>query len=164
MSTTTKRAPAAAAVTITRVFDAPVERVWRAWTDPALFTRWWGPANFTAPAAKLDVREGGHYLHCMRGPDGRDYWSTGVYQNVVPMKCLVYSHAFADAAGNPVPAARYGLEGDWPMELLVTLTFSAEGGKTRFTLRQEGIPEAELAMCTQGWNESFDKLDAVFAG
>src|SRR2546426_2253062 len=62
---------------IVRVFDAPRERVWKAWTDPEQVKSWWGPRSFTAPFAKIDLRVGGKYLYCMRSPDGKDYWSTG---------------------------------------------------------------------------------------
>ncbi len=151
-------------LTITRVFDAPREMVWKAWTQPEYMKRWWGPKDFTAPAVNIDLRVGGRYVYCMRGagPDGqvRDYWGTGTYREIVPMERIVSTDSFADADGNIVPAAHYGMSGDFPLELLVTVTFEEEAGKTRMTLAHVGIPEGEMMEMTKtGWSESFDKLE-----
>lgn len=148
---------------ISRVFDAPRGQVWKAWTEPGQIAKWWGPKNFTAPHITLDLRVGGKNLFCMRGagPDGvvRDYWSTGVYREIVPLKKLVTTDSFADEKGNVVPASHYGMGGDWPLELLVTVTFEEEKAGTRMTLRHAGIPAGEMRDLTAaGWNESFDKL------
>ena len=72
------------AITITREFDAPREKVWRAWTDPDRLMKWWGPKGFTSPFCKIDLRVGGKYLYDMRSSEGRDYWSTGTYREIVP--------------------------------------------------------------------------------
>ena len=148
---------------ITRIFDAPRELVWKAWTEPEHVMRWWGPKNFTAPVSKIDLRVGGTTLNCMRGagPDGvvRDFWSTGVYREIVPQKKLVCTDSFADEKGNVVPASYYGMEGDWPLELLITVTFDETGGKTTMTLRHAGMPAGQnRELAEAGWNESFDKL------
>lgn len=159
----TRAATAALAseLVITRVFDASRELVWRAWTEPEHFKKWWGPKAFTCPVSRMDVRVGGKYLWCMRGPDGKDYYSTGVYREIVPRSRLVYTDAFADADGNVVPASHYGLPGEMPLEMLVTVTFEEDGGKTRMTLRHAGMPAGEHGeMASAGWNESFDKLAA----
>jgi uncharacterized protein YndB with AHSA1/START domain len=144
---------------ITRVFDAPRELVWKAWTEPEHFKKWWGPETFTAPVIKMDFREGGSYLYCMRSPDGHDFWSTGVYREIVPIERIVFTDSFSDAEGNVIPASQYGMSGDWPSELLVTVTFEEQGGKTKMILRQAGIPAGEMSeMTAAGWNGSFDKL------
>ena len=62
-------------LTITRIFDAPRELAWKAWTEPERLKKWWGPQYFTAPVIKNDLRVGGKYLNCMRGPDNKNYWS-----------------------------------------------------------------------------------------
>jgi uncharacterized protein YndB with AHSA1/START domain len=144
---------------ITRTFDAPRELVWKAWTDPERIKRWWGPKAFTAPVAQIDLRVGGKVLSCMRSPEGQDFWSTGVYRELVPNQRIVVSDSFADAEGNVVPASRYGLPGDFPLEMQVVVTFEAREGKTLMTLRHEGLPAGQMSEMTgQGWNESFDKL------
>lgn len=146
-------------LTITRNFDAPREKVWQAWTDPERLSRWWGPKNFTTPFSKIDLRVGGAYLNCMRSPEGQDFWGTGVYKEIVPMERIVATDSFADEKGNVVPASHYGMTGNWPLELLVTVTFEEHEGKTKLTLRHEGIPAGQMSEMTEaGWKESFDKL------
>ena len=115
---------------IERIFNAPRELVWKAWTDPEMLMRWWGPKQFTAPACKLDFRVGGTYLYCMRSPEGQDYWSTGVFREIVPLEKIVQTDSFADEQGNVVPATHYGMSEDFPLELLVTVTFDDLGGRT----------------------------------
>ena len=56
---------------VTRIFDAPRELVWKAWTDPQYVMQWWGPKGFTAPVCKIDFRVGGKFLCCMRSPMDR---------------------------------------------------------------------------------------------
>jgi uncharacterized protein YndB with AHSA1/START domain len=144
---------------ITRIFDAPRDLVWKAWTDPEHVKRWWGPKNFTAPYVQMDFRVGGKYLYCMRSAEGQDYWSTGIYREIIPQEKIVVTDSFADEKGNVVPASHYGMTGNWPLELLVTLTFEKQGNKTKFTLRHVGLPAGDMFKMTgEGWNESLDKL------
>ncbi|MBN2118957.1 MAG: SRPBCC domain-containing protein [Anaerolineales bacterium] len=144
---------------ITRIFDVPRELVWKAWTDPRHFMRWWGPKDFTAPFCEIDLRVGGRYLNCMRSPDGHEYWTTGVYREIVPLEKLVYTDSFGDEEGNVVSAAYYGMSPDFPRETLVTVTFEDYDGKTKMTLRHSDLPAGEMSEQTgTGWNESFDKL------
>lgn len=151
-------------LTITRVFDAPRELVFKAWTDPEIVKQWWGPKDFTAPYAKMDLRPGGKYLNCMRSPDGKDYWSTGVYREVVASQRIVMTDSFSDEHGNVVPASHYGMSSDFPLEMLVTITFEEYQGKTRLTLRHAGFPAGpDRDDARQGWSESFDKLDEYLA-
>jgi len=150
---------------ITRFLDAPREKVWKAWTEPDEVKKWWGPAPFTSPSARIDLRVGGRYLLCMRSPEGKDYWSTGVYREIVPNERLVYTDSFADEKGRVVPATHYGLSGDFPLEMRVTVTFGEHGGKTKMTLRHEGLPAGEMTRLTgAGWNSSLDKLAESLRG
>lgn len=146
---------------ITRVFDAPRKLVWMSWTDPEQLKRWWGPRDFTSPFSMIDLRVGGKYINCMRGPDGKDYWSTGVYREVVPPEKLVMTDSFADEKGNVVSGTYYGMGPEFPLELLVILTLEEREGKTRLTLQHGSVKdlnETDAANMEQGWNESFDKL------
>jgi uncharacterized protein YndB with AHSA1/START domain len=146
-------------VEITRIFDAPRELVWQAWTDPKHMMRWWGPKGFTSPACSIDLRVGGKYLFCMQAPDGQQIWSTGVYQEIVALTQLVYTDSFADAAGNRVPASYYGMGDEIPFEMTITVTFEALDDKTKMTVQHEGLPPGEMSeMTAAGWHESFDKL------
>lgn len=147
---------------IERIFDAPKERLWKAWTDPEQMKRWWGPEEFTAPYAKIDFRVGGKYLFCMRSPEGKDYWSTGKYREIISMQKIVYIDSFADEKGKVVSADYYGMSADYPKEMLVTVTFEDLGGKTKQILRHVGFPDAEnLEGARIGWSTSFEKLARV---
>ena len=163
----TKNNPAKAeeqALVITRVFDAPRELVFKAWSEPERLMRWWGPKGFTAPVAKIDFRVGGKFLNCMRAPDGKEYWSTGVYQEIVEPERIVCTDSFADEKGKVVPASHYGMTGDIPMEMRISVTFEDLGGKTKMTLKHFGLPAGEhRSGANQGWNESFDKLAEYIA-
>jgi uncharacterized protein YndB with AHSA1/START domain len=157
--------PAEQDLVITRIFDAPRDLVWKAWTEPERVKQWWGPRDFTCPVAKIDLRVGGKYLFCMQSDSGPDtwqkgIWSTGVYREIVPMERLVWTDSFADENGNVVPATHYGMGDDFPLEMLVTVTFEElEDGKTKMTLWHVGLPAGEMKEQTgAGWNESLDKL------
>ena len=147
---------------ITRLFDAPVERVWRALTEPERVKRWWGPEHFTAPFAQIDLRVDGQYLFAMRDPEGNDYWSTGTYREIVPMKRLVYTDSFADAEGNVIPPADYGMGEDFPMATTVIIELEDLGGRTRMTTTNIGMPRDPMfEYARSGWSTSLDKLAAA---
>jgi uncharacterized protein YndB with AHSA1/START domain len=144
---------------ITRIFDAPRALVWKAWTEPERFMRWWGPKIFTSPSCRIDLRVGGTYLWCMRWPDGRENYTTGEYLEIIPHERLVFTDSFADADGNVVPSTHYGMDADIPLVMQVTVTFEDDGDRTRMTLTHGDLPSGEMSeMTSQGWNESFDKL------
>jgi uncharacterized protein YndB with AHSA1/START domain len=146
---------------ITRIFDAPRRLVFEAWTKAEHLMRWFGPKGSTTRFNKVDFRVGGVMHYCMRS-DGRDYWGLGVFREIVPPSLIVYTDAFADSEGNPVPPAHYGMSPGFPEETLVTVTFEEQNGSTKLTLRQ-GIPETvtERDGTQQGWNELFDRLAEV---
>lgn len=147
---------------ITRIFSTPRELVWKAWTEPERVMRWWGPKYFTSPICKMDFRVGGSYHFCMQSPEGEDFWSTGVYLEIIPLEKIVCTDSFADENGNVVPATYYDMEEDFPLELELTITFEDHNGNTKMILRHIGIPEGITQELTkQGWNESFDKLAEI---
>ncbi|MDD1674407.1 MAG: SRPBCC domain-containing protein [Methanomicrobiales archaeon] len=147
---------------ITRIFNAPRELVWKVWTEPKYVMRWWGPMGFTSPFSTIDLRIGGKYLNCMRSSDGKDFWSTGNYREIIPFKRIVATDSFSDEKGNVVPGSYYGMGNDFPLELLVTVTFEEDKGRTKFTLRHAGLPPGVMTdMTGAGWSGSFDKLAEV---
>lgn len=147
---------------VSRSFNAPREQVWKAFTDPTMVKRWWGPKGFTAPVIESEPKAGGRYLYCMRSPDGKDYWSAGWFKEFTPPERLVAIDSFADREGNIVPASTYGLSGDWPLETEMTITFEEEDGGTRLTMREKDVPGGpDHDASIQGWNESMDKLAEV---
>ena len=109
-------------IVITRVFDAPRELVWQAWTDPRHVVHWWGPTGFTTTIEKMDVRPGGVWKHVMHGPDGTDYPNSSVFKEVVKPERIVFSHGGGKAGGPGV-------------HFTATWTFEAlSGNKTRVTI------------------------------
>jgi uncharacterized protein YndB with AHSA1/START domain len=107
----------------------------------------------------MEARKGGKYLNCMRAPDGKEYWSTGVVNEFIPDKKLVITDSFSDSKGNIIPASEHGMPGEWPEELLITFELEEADGATKLKLMHEGIPKEMHDECVKGWNGSFDKLD-----
>jgi len=142
---------------IERVFDAPRERVFRAWADPEEFSKWYGPNGFTIPVCEMDFRVGGSFHYCMRSENGFEFWLGGVYKEIVPDDIIVFTNYMADEEGNPVSTGK----ADWPDETIVRVTFEDTQGKTKLTLRHEGMPPSEdRDRAGQGYNQTFDRLAA----
>ena len=151
--------PGSEDLVITRELHLPVEKVWQAWTDPETCKKWWGPKDFTCPHVYIDLRVGGKSLSCMRSPQGDEFWSTGEYKEIIPHKKLVTTDSFSDEKGNVIPAASVNMPGNWPMELLVTVTFEEKDGHTLMELRHQGLPPEIIDDCRTGWQQSFDKME-----
>jgi uncharacterized protein YndB with AHSA1/START domain len=150
---------------VTRVFDAPREQVWKAWTDPHYVMQWWGPKGFTSPVCRMDLRVGGKFLCCMRTPDGQDFWNGGEYHEIVPHEKIVSSMYFSDANGNKVEAAEYGIEHEAIDDAYDVVTFEDFGdGQTKLTFTgNETMEDAKSSGQLEGWNEILDKLAEVIA-
>lgn len=154
-------------ITIFKTFDAPVQSVWKYWSEPKYFKQWWGPADATCIACRMDFRVGGTFLNCLRvqDADGKtmDAWATGTYKVIEPFKKIVFTDSFADKDGNIVPPSYYGMA-DIDHELEVALTFEALGDKTKMTLQHtklgETTKEARDAM-EASWKESFRKIRRI---
>jgi uncharacterized protein YndB with AHSA1/START domain len=151
--------------TITRTFDAPRELVWKAWTEPKLFEKWFGPKGTTGQVKTFDLRPGGILHSSMKSPGGPEMWAKFVYREVTPPSRLVWEHSFADAEGNLV---RHPFQAAWPLKLLSTVIFEEAGGKTRITLTWTPLDATEtevkafedgMAGMSQGWGGCFDQLD-----
>lgn len=155
---------------ITRVFGAPRQRVWEAWTKPEQISRWLGPAGTSSEVLHFDLTPGG-WLHTRQtNPDGSVSWGRNNYREIDPPRRLVWEQGFANAAGEFVPAP---FPMPWARTMLTTVLFEDEGAGTRVTLTWEPInpsPEERasfiqmLASMTGGWTGSFDQLDALLAG
>ena len=146
-------------IVIHRNFKLPVSKVWQALTVPEYFKKWYGPKGFTCPSSTMEAKKGGKYLNCMRGPDGKEYWSTGIVNEFIPQKKLVITDSFSDSKGNITSATEQGMPGEWPRELLITFELEDADGITKLKLTHEGVPEEMHDECIKGWNESFDKLE-----
>ena len=150
---------------ITRVFDAPRELVWKAWTDPQYVMQWWGPKGFTAPVCKIDFRVGGKFLCCMRSPDGQEGWNAGEYHEIVPYERIVSSMYFSDSDGNKIDPAQLGIEHEAIEDARdVTLFEDLGDGRTKLTfIGNEPMESAKNSGQLEGWNQILDKLAAAVA-
>jgi uncharacterized protein YndB with AHSA1/START domain len=155
--------------TISRVFSAPRERVWQAWTEEERLKQWWGPKGFTIHTCKVDLRPGGVFLYGMRAPDGTEMWGKFVYREIVKPERLVFMVSFSDPKGG---VTRHPWTPDWPLQWLSTVLFAEHGGKTTVTVQwrpheatdaerktfAEGKPSME-----QGWSGTFEQLTGYLA-
>ena len=145
----------------TRVFDAPPERVYKAWTDPKQLARWFPPEGLTAPVCQLDVRVGGAMRIDMKGPEGepfkgRLFPGKGVYREVVPNRRLAFTFT-PEMEGQAMPT------------VLMTVEFEDQAGKTKLTIQQtlDTVADYEEMVKTgmaEGIAESLGKLAGVLSG
>jgi uncharacterized protein YndB with AHSA1/START domain len=146
-----------ASAVLERVFDAPIDLVWKMWTDPVSFKAWYGPAGATVPVAELDVRPGGRRRVCMAvGPS--EMWFTGQHLEVTKPTRLVYTETIADEHGNPISPESLGMPPKTPGTTEVTVVLEEVNGGTRVTLTHAGVPPESGA--ARGWNAALDKLAA----
>jgi uncharacterized protein YndB with AHSA1/START domain/DNA-binding MarR family transcriptional regulator len=149
-------------LTLKRIFDAPRDLVFKAWTDCSLLSKWWGPTGFTTPTCKVEARQGGSLYIAMHGPTGSE-WDydmpvKGVFEEFDPPKRFVFSnHALFDEKGEP------------QLSTTCSVTFKELGEKTEMTLHivlVKSTPESAAAWAgaEMGWNQSLDKLSAHFTG
>ena len=146
-------------LTMERVFDAPRELVFRAYTEPEILKHWWGPQGWTLPVCNVDLREGGRWHYCMKGPGGEESWGLATYQEISPPERIVYRDAFSDAEGN--------VNADLP-EMIITVEFIDEGGKTRLRSRtlfdtQEALQSVLDMGVIEGMTETLDRLEDYLA-
>jgi len=153
---------------VTRVFDAPVEEVWRAWSDPEQVMQWWGPDRFTCPVAEIDFREGGTSLLCMRAPKefgGQDMYSTWTYGKIDPKKRIELVHHFSDKARTKLDPAVIGMPPGIPKEVPHVITFHPLGAnRTEMTVIERGYTmESARDLSKAGLEQCLDKMAALFA-
>ncbi len=150
-----------------REFDAPLDLVWKAWTDPELLNRWYGP-NVETIIHKFDLKPEGEWLGEMKW-GGNSHFSKVVFKEIIQEKLLVWHHASSDADWNIIPSP---MMPNWPTVLLTTVTFTEAGGKTN--VRLSWIPHeasAEEIECFagamdnmgNGWVSGYAIIDEILA-
>lgn len=159
-------APATPEFVITRVFDAPRNLVWKAWTEAECLAQWWGPKGCKIRVVKLDVRPGGVFHYAMQFNTGRDMWGRFVYREIAAPERLVFVNSFSDPDGG-ITRAPFSQIPTWPLEVLNNLTLTEQGGKTTLTLRGSPINATQEEVETyarmfdsmrQGFTGTFDQL------
>jgi uncharacterized protein YndB with AHSA1/START domain len=151
--------------TIRRTFDAPLDRVWQAWTDPERMAKWWGPKGYTSEVVRLDLRPSGICHYRLVSPEGQEMWGRLLYREIVPKERLVFLTAFSDPHEG---LTTHPLSPDWPREMLTTVTFSEKDGKTAVKVHwvpyeatdtERAVFEAGLGACEAGWTGTFEQLE-----
>lgn len=151
-------------VLITRVFDAPPQRVFEAWTQPEALLRWYAPRGCSLHSVKMDFRQGGVFHHAIRTPDGQDCWCKGVYREIKVAERIVYTMVVSDAQGNDVEPAALGMDPQWPRETTVTVTFDEYEGKTKLSLHQTVLEStAKRTGAHPSWLDMLDRLASDLA-
>lgn len=154
---------------ISRKFDAPRERVWKAWTEPEGLGQWFGPKGCTMPEIKMDLRPGGSCHCCLRTADGHEMWGKFLYREIAAPEKLVYAQHFSDRAGG---ITRHPGSPTWPLHLLTTVTLAEQNGGTALAVRWEPLNPTDEERKTfdaghesmkMGWSGSFDQLAAYLA-
>ncbi len=155
---------------ISRVLDAPRERVWQVLTEPEHVREWWSPTGFTMIAISVDLRPGGVF-HCgMRSAEGYKMWGKFTYREIVAPERIVFVNSFSNEAGG---VAKHPIVPTWPMETLITITLGEEpGGKTNFGVRWAPHDATEIEQKTfdvahvgmkATWTGTLDRLAAYLA-
>lgn len=166
---TDSKETAAKPFVITRVFDAPRDLVWKAWTETERMAKWWGPKGCSVVVSDMDLRPDGRYHYGMRMPDGSEMWGKFIYREVSPPERLVLVDSFSDKDGN---ITRHPMSAEWPLEMLTTITFVPKGKGTEVTVTWVPInaTEAECkafnaahASMQGGWSGTLDQFAAYLA-
>lgn len=160
-----------AELVLTRVYNAPRERVFQVWTQAGHFARWFGPPGVEMPHCTIDARVGGEIRFCHRMSDGRELWLRGTFSEVVPPERLVFAGTFVDVDGHPTapPVVQ-----DWPVGtgLITAVTLETHPQGTRLTVCQSITPAAAAALdavrrerelAGVGWVQTLDRLGELLA-
>lgn len=147
---------------ITHLFNASREQVFNAWRDPEQLKQWYAPDGCTIEFKSINVTPGGSFHSCIYDPVHGECWVKGEYTTVSFPEKLVFNMILTDAEGRSVEAIQAGKPGDWPKEILTTVTFTAIGDQTELTIHQT-VSEADAKQtgAYQSWIKMFNKLNAM---
>ena len=163
MSTETKKRN----VVVNRVIDAPVDQVWKAWSESNYVMQWWGPTGFNCPLAAMDFREGGTSLVCMRAPKefgGSDMYNTWTYSQIIPLERIEFIAKFADQNGNQIDPAEIGIPSGVPDEVRHVITFKAlNNAQTELTVTEFGYTSDQAHDISKlDMEQCIDKMATIF--
>ena len=152
--------------TITRVFEAPRELLFKIWTDPNHLKKWMSPGGFAVEYRKAEIRPQGVAHYCMTGANNVKMWGKVQYREITAPSRLVYAQYFSDENEG---ITRHPMSATWPLEMLTTVVFEAVGNKTKVTLTWELTPSATSderdtfskakSGMSQGWGGTFAQLE-----
>ena len=154
-------------VEVTRIFSAPVEMVWKLWTDPELVKRWWGPDRFTCPTAEIHFKVGATSLVCMRSPKEfgmGDHYSIWTYTQIIPNQRIEFIQNLASPEGKKMAPTALGMPADFPVDIRTVVSFKElDKNKTEMTVTEYADFGQTTHFAKLGLEQSFDKMEIVFA-
>jgi len=151
-------------VVITRLFNAPREKVFEAWVKPEILVKWYAPKGCSIHFSEINVNEGGSFHSRITTPDGYECWCKGIYHVIVEPEKLVFSMAVSDGQGNLITPAEAGMDPEWPNETMVTVTFEDVNGQTKLKLYQTVSESlAKRTGAYPSWLQMFDILESELA-
>ncbi len=149
-------------IVITRILNAPVQTVWRLWTDPTAVTGWWGPEDYTSPSAIIDLREGGTYVFSMLAPadqGGEVSYTGGTYKKILPLERLEFTQNLTDETGRPLAADK--LPAGFIQNVHTIIEFRDVNGLTELTITEKGWARSLMSVFAYaGMHQSLDKMAA----
>ena len=149
-------------VFIEEIFNASLEKVFNAWTDPEKLIKWYAPDGCTIHFKKINIETGGQFHSCISNPQFGDCWAIGEYKEILPNAKIVFTLINADENGDPINPTEIGMDPDWPRETLVTVTFTEENGKTKLQLRQTVSQElAKKTGAYPSWLQMLNNMQTI---
>jgi uncharacterized protein YndB with AHSA1/START domain len=153
-------------VEVTRIFNAPVEMVWKVWTDPELVKRWWGPKHYISPVAKIDFQEGGKSLVSMKAPKemgGQEFYSIWKYVKIIPLQTIEFIQSLSDKEGNKTDPVKLGMPSDFPIDIKTVVTLrEIANNKTEMTVTEYANFGTISNFAQIGLEQSLEKMAEIF--
>lgn len=153
-------------IEITKTFDAPVEMVWKVWTEPELVKRWWGPKHFTSPVARIEFREGGTSLVSMQAPKEmgeQEFYSIWQYVKIIPLQSIEFIQSLCDEEGNKIDPVKVGMPADFPRDIRTIVTFKeVRKDITEMTVTEYADFGTISSFAQMGLEQSLEKMAAIF--
>lgn len=153
-------------LTVSRIFDAPVEEVWKVWTEPEYVMEWWGPDQFTCPFAKIDFKEGSTSLVSMKAPEeygGQIHYNIWEYTKIIDLECIEFIMNLADEKGNKLRPTEAGMPPDFPEDIRTVVTFKKlNEDETEMTVTEYANFGQMTHFARLGLVQSLSKAQAIF--
>ena len=145
---------------IVHLFDAPIELVFEAWTDPEKLEHWYAPDGCTIKYKSIEVKQGGRFHYYIHHPLHGGAWVLGTYVEILPPQKLSFTIQLSNENGDIIHKSADGQPTTWPGEILTTVTFESIGNQTKATIHEAVSEEkARQTGAYKGWIEMFNKLN-----
>jgi uncharacterized protein YndB with AHSA1/START domain len=152
-------------IVTSRLYQAPVATVWKAWTEPALIQKWWGPHKFHCSSAQIDFRKGGVSRVSMKAPKefgGQEWFNTWEYRRIILLERIEFEQRFSDKTGKKISPLEAGMPPDFPDVIFTTVTFKDLGNGTTELIVAQHADLGQMAInAKRGMEQSLNKMGAL---